>query len=103
GARHPACAAALKPAFAVVPAARERPTKRVRAGIEARAARVVPDPSEPPPFSALELALEQHVTDHAPLARDGVEGKKADAGHVLAVKAAVAAAEELVSAADREE
>ena len=52
--------------------------------------------------SGLELALDQHVADHAALARDGLEREEADAGHVLAVEAAVAAAEQLVAAADRE-
>ena len=47
--------------------------------------------------------LEQHVADHPPLARDRLERQEADARHVLAVEAAVAAAEQLVAAAHGEE
>ena len=52
--------------------------------------------------SGLELALDQDVADHAALARDGLEREEADAGHVLAVEAAIAAAEQLIAAADSE-
>ena len=55
------------------------------------------------PHPRLELALDQDVADHAPLAGDRVERQEADAGHLLAVAAAVAAAEQLVAAADGEQ
>ena len=63
---------------------------------------MVLEPRERSLLSGLELALDQHVADHAALARHGLEGEEADAGHVLAVETAVAAAEQLVAAADRE-
>src|SRR5437763_12375766 len=49
-----------------------------------------------------EPALEEDVADHPPLAGDGLERENARAGHVLAVEAAIAPAEELVAAAYRE-
>src|SRR5207342_3263535 len=49
-----------------------------------------------------ELALEQDVADHPPLARNRVEGEEADARQLVALAVAVEAAEELVTAADRE-
>ena len=51
----------------------------------------------------LELALEQDVADHPSVAGHGLERQQPDTRHVLAVEAAVAAAEQLVAAADREE
>ena len=54
-------------------------------------------------LARLELALEENVADHPLLSGDGLEREKADARHVLAVEAAVAAAEQLVSAADGEQ
>ena len=54
-------------------------------------------------LARLELAVEQHVADHPPLAGDRVEREEPDARQLLAVEAAVAAAEQLVAAADREQ
>ena len=51
----------------------------------------------------LQLALEQDVADHPPLAGDGVEVEDARAGQLDARPVAVEAAEELVAAADREQ
>ena len=102
GADDAAGAAALEAALAVVAEAREHASERLGAGIEARAAGVVLEAGERPLLAGLELALDQDVADHAPLARDGLEREEADAGHVLAVEAAIAAAEQLVAAADRE-
>ena len=51
----------------------------------------------------LELALEQHVADHPAVAGDRLERQEPDTRHVLAVEAAVSAAEQLVAAAHREE
>src|SRR5439155_6808053 len=69
--------------------------------IEPRSPGVVLEPRERQPLSGLELALDQHVADHPALAGDCLEGQETDTRHVLAVKAAVAASEELVAAADR--
>ena len=67
-----------------------------------RPAGVVLEARERPLLAGLQLALEQHVADHAALACHGLEREEADAGHVLAVEAAVTAPEQLVAAADRE-
>ena len=48
------------------------------------------------------VALEQDVADHPPLAGDGVERQHAGAGQVAAVAVAVKPAEQLVAAADGE-
>ena len=95
-------AAALEAALAVVPEAGEHASERLGAGVEARASRVVLEARQRPLLAGLELALDQHVADHAALARDGLEREEPDARHLLAVEAAVAAAEQLVAAADRE-
>src|SRR5260370_32595273 len=58
---------------------------------------------ERPPYPGFELALEQDVADQGPLAGARLEREEADAGQVLAVGGAVAATEELVAAAHREE
>ena len=47
----------------------------------------------------IELALEQHVTDHPPIARDGVQRQHTRARQLLARAVAVEAAEQLVAAA----
>ncbi len=95
-------AAALEAAFAVVAEAREHPSERLGTGVEVRTAGMVLEAGDRPPLSGLELALDQDVADHAALAGDGLQRKQADSGHVLAVEAAIAAAEQLVAAADRE-
>ena len=51
----------------------------------------------------LELTLEQDVADHPSVARDRLERQQPNTRHIFAVEASVAAAEELVAAADREE
>ena len=96
-------AAAFVAALAVVPEAGDDAAERLGTGIEPRAARVVLEAGERLPVARLELALEQDVADHPPLARDGLERQQADARHVLAVEAAVAAPEQLVAAAHREQ
>ena len=90
-------------ALAVVAVARHDAAERLGAGIEPSPARVVLEAGERVPHARLELALEEHVSDHSRVARHGLEREEADARHVLAVEAAVAAPEQLVAAADREE
>ena len=63
---------------------------------------MVLETGERPTDARLELAIEQHVTDHARLPGDRVEREHADARQVVAVEVAVRAAEQLVAAADRE-
>ena len=99
---HAAGAATLEAAFPIVAEAGEHAAERLGAGIEARPSGMVLEPGERALLSGLELAFDQDVTDHAALSRDGLEGKEADARHVLAVEAAVAAAQQLVAAAHRE-
>ena len=50
-----------------------------------------------------ELALEQHVADHPPFPRDGLVREEPDAGERRAVAVEVAAAEQLIAAADGEQ
>src|SRR5262249_34184150 len=66
-------AAALVAALAVVPEAGEDATERLGSRIEARATRVVLEAGERPSFARLELTLEEHITDHALFASDGLE------------------------------
>jgi hypothetical protein len=103
GADRPPHAAALVAGLAVVPEAGDDASERLRAGIEPRPSRVVLEPRERPPLARHELAREEHVADHAPLAGDGLEREEAGAGEVVAAVAAVAAPKELVAAADGEE
>ena len=95
-------AAALEARLAVVAEARDDAAERLAPGVEARAAGVVLEAGERPALAGLELALEQDVADHPPLARDRLVREEPDAGHVDAVAVAVAAAEQLVAAADGE-
>jgi hypothetical protein len=64
---------------------------------------VVLEARDGPPVAPVELALDQHVPDHAALAGDGLVREQADAGVLDAVGVAVEAAQELVAAADGEE
>ena len=52
-----------------------------------------------PRITSFELALEEDVADHAPLAGNGVVGEKADPGKLRPRAVAVEAAEELIAAA----
>src|SRR5581483_10603513 len=93
----------LVAALAVVPEAGDDAPEGLRARIEASPPGVVLEPREGSTLAGIELAVEQHVADHPLLAGDRLEREQADAGHVLAVEAPIAAAEQLVSAADGEE
>ena len=100
---HAPGAAALVPALAVVPEAGDDASERLGAGVETRAAGVVLEAGERLPLTRLELALEEHVADHPLVSGDRLEREEADARHVLAVEALVAAAEQLVAAAHGEQ
>src|SRR5712691_12208505 len=95
--------AAFMTALAVVAEAVDDPAERLRTRIETGAARVVLEAGERSRRAGLELALEEHVADHPPRACHCLERQEPDARHVLAVKAAVAATEQLVAAAHRKE
>jgi hypothetical protein len=94
--------APLEAAAAVVAEARDHPAERLGAGIEPRATCMVLEAGDRARHTGLELCLDQHVADHAALARDGLQWEQPDARHVLAVEAAVAASEQLIAAADRQ-
>src|SRR5262249_43233314 len=95
--------AAFKAALAVVAEPGDDATERPRTGVELRAAGVVLEPRERAHGAGLELALEQHVADHARVAGDRLAREEADAGQVLAVEAWVRAPQQRVAAADREQ
>ena len=57
----------------------------------------------PAAFTRLELAFEQHVADHPSVARDRLVGEEPDARHDVTVAPSVAAAEQLIPAAHREQ
>ena len=78
-------AAALQAALAVVPEPGDDAAERLRAGVEARPAGVVLEARERAPHAGLELALEQDVADHPPLAGDRLEREEPDAGQLGAV------------------
>ena len=103
GADRLAQAAALEAALAVVSETVHHSPERDGAGIEPGAAAVVLEADQRVLPAGLELALDQHVADHAPLAGDRVERKHPGAGHLHARAVAVAAPEQLVAAADRKQ
>ena len=77
GADRAAGAAALVAALAVVAEARDHAPERLGALVEERAAGVVLEAGQRAPLAGLELALEQDVADHAPLAGDGLQRERA--------------------------
>ena len=95
--------AALEAALAVVAEPEDHAAERLRAGIEQRAAGVVLEAGDRPPLARLELGVEQHVSDHPPVARHGLERQHAGARHLVALMAAIAAPEQLVAAAHGEQ
>src|SRR5439155_10867213 len=97
GPPHPA---ALQAGLAVVPEAGDDATGRLGAGIEPRPARVVLEPGQRAPGP---LAVEEDVADHAPVTGDGLVREEADAGQIVAGHPLVAAPEQLVAPADREQ
>ena len=99
---HPAGPAAFVAARAVVAEAGEDASERLRAFVEVRAAGVVLEARQRPRLPGLELALEQHVSDHPPLPGHGVQRQEARSGQLVAALIAIGAPEELITAADRE-
>ena len=96
-------AAALETGLAVVAEARDDSPERLRAGIETRTACMVLETRDRPRLTRHELAGEQHIADHPPLAGLGLVGKEAGSGQGRAVSPPIAAAEQLVAAADCEQ
>jgi len=64
---------------------------------------VILEAGQSPPLTGLELALEEDVADHPPLAGHGVEREQPDPGQLVAALVAIEAPEQLVAAADREQ
>ena len=91
-----------KPLCAVVPEPRDHAAQRLGAVVEARDARVVLEAGQRPPHARLELALQQAVADHPPVARNRVERKEPGAGKLSAVPSTIEPAQELVPAAHGE-
>src|SRR4029078_3073515 len=73
GAEHAAGPAVLVAALAVAGEARHHAPERLGALLEHRAAGVVLEAGQRARLAGLELAFEQDVADHPPLARDRVE------------------------------
>ena len=71
-------AAALEAGLAVVAEAGDDAAERLGAGVEPRAAGMVLEARDRPPLTRDELALEQDVADHAPLAGDRLVREEAD-------------------------
>src|SRR5512132_3919214 len=90
---------ALETALPVVAEPCDDPSQRHGARIEPRHPRVVLEARQRLPHARLELALQQAVADHPPLARHRLVRKKARAGQLLSVSTAIDPAQELVAAA----
>src|SRR6266849_4135729 len=90
-------------ALTVVAEAGDHAAERLGPGVEAGTADVILEPGEGATHARLELAFDEDVADHAPLAGHGLERQQTSPRHVLTVEAAIAAAEQLVAATDCEE
>src|SRR5262245_4261521 len=93
---------ALEPALPVVPEPGDDTSERLSALVELRDAGVVLEAGQRPTHAGLELTLQQTVTDHPPVARNGLERKETRARQLPAVPAAIRPAKELIAAADRQ-
>ena len=89
--------------LAVVPEARDDAPERLGARIQPRAPGMVLEAGDRSPLTGDELAFEQDVADHPLLAGHGLVWEEADPRHRVAVAAQVAAPEQLVAAADRQQ
>jgi hypothetical protein len=95
--------AALVAALAVVSEAGENAAQRLRVRVEDGTTGVILEAGEQASFPGGELAREQDVADHPPLARDRAEREEPDARKLGAAPIAVEAPEKLVPAADRQD
>jgi hypothetical protein len=99
----PPGATALEAALAVVAEARDDPSQRFCPLVEVRTAGVVLEAGQRSSHSRLQLAPEQYVPDHPPLAGQRVQREEADAGQLGSRTVTVEPPEQLVPAADRQE
>ena len=72
----------LQAVLAVVPEACDDPAQGLGAGVQMSSARMVLEAGKRPPIPGLELAFEQDVADHAPLAGDRVVWEEPDPGEL---------------------
>jgi len=100
GADHAAGTATLETAGTVVTEAGQYAPERLSAFVEVRAARVVLEARERTRLARLELALEQHVSDHAVFSGNRLQGQEPSPGQLVAVLVAIRAPEELIAAAN---
>ena len=94
---------AFIPGLTVVSEPGDDAAERLCTRIEPSSARVVLKTRDGPALPGHELAFEQDVADHPPLAGNGVVGEEAHTGERLALLVEIAAPEELVAAADGEQ
>jgi hypothetical protein len=90
---------ALGVVFAIVASADDRPTERLDTGCEVRAARVVLEADQSAPLP-VQVRLDQDIADVSLGAGHAAHVEQAGAGQLLTVHGRVAAAEQLVPAAD---
>ena len=95
--------AALVPRLPVVPEPGDHAAEWHRTRVEECPSGVVLEAGERAPVPRLELALEQDIADHAPLARHRLVGEETRPGRKRRRTGPVAAAEELVAAAHGEQ
>src|SRR5580765_6611585 len=98
----PAQATAFEAALAVVAEAGDDTPEWIRAWIEPGSTDMVLEAGKRAFDPGLELALEQHVADHASFPRDRVEREQSDAGQLGPVEVSIRAPQQLVTAAHRE-
>jgi hypothetical protein len=84
---------AFEAALAVVAKAGDDTPERIRAWIQPGSTDVVLEAGKRTSDPGLELALEQHVADHASLPRDRVEREQADAGQLCPLEVSIRAPE----------
>jgi hypothetical protein len=85
--------------LAVVPKAGDHSSERLGAGIQVGPARVILEPGQGSTRPSLELAFEEDVADHAPVAGHGRVGEEPRAGKLDAGAIPVKPSEQLVAAA----
>jgi hypothetical protein len=101
-AQRAAAPAAFVAAFPVVAEPRDDAAQRLGAGFQNCPSRMVLEPGDGMPLAWLELAVEEDVSDHAPLAGDRMVAEDSRSRKLDAAAVTVEAAEKLVAAADGE-
>ena len=86
----PTDSASLVTRFPVVPEPEHHSPEGRRPGVEERSPDMILETRDPMYLRALELTLEEHVTDHARRPGDGLMREEANARHGRAIAAAIA-------------